>query len=183
MSSKHRLRLGLLALAMGVASLFGGDPALANSIAPYCDGCDNKFYPGAVCKQAGSSQGLDYWFGRARNRASSAGTADGPLVRDTSRPHLVEIKTVDRHWWDGVSCSLYTLLNDSAWPSYYFARGHLNGPSGSTTTKGQSEVVQRLMIFPSVPSGPDTSYLVGCRLPPMVGSSASEIVSIRMGER
>jgi hypothetical protein len=185
MSSRVRMGLFALTLTLSLASLFGANVTFAgifsSSIGSICEDCDNKWYPGAVCKQAGTSQQLDYWFGRARNLSGAAKIADCPLIRDAARPYWVEINTIDRHWWDKVTCTLFTLRNDSANPNYYFQNGALNNSAGPFGTAGQADSVQTLKIYANGPKA-NTSYLVGCRLPPVVSGRASEIVSIRMGE-
>lgn len=182
MSSIKRLRSTLLGLAAGASVLLSGGPVLAqSSIGGSCDGCDWKIYPGMVCKQGGSQQGLDYWFGRARNLSSSRKVVDCGLVRDHNRPQRVYVNTIDQHWSENVTCSLYAMLNDSSWPSYYFAYGYRG--YNDIGTEGRSSSIQRLsMAPPYAAKDHNTSYLVGCRLPPIDRGAASEIISLEVGE-
>ena len=124
-------------------------------------GEDSKWYPAAICQQGGTSQGLDYYFGRVRNKTSAAVIADCPFVKD-HKPGIFEkqsvARVIDRSTRQNVRCTLFSFDATSSTPSYnWLARD----------SSGYGSVVQTL-TFSWGTRGVFTggNLMMGCRIPP-----------------
>lgn len=140
---------------------------------------DSKIYPGELCRgRASAMTMIDVWRGRAFNVDSYEHWVHCPVVRDivdVGGAGDAWVKVVDRHYYDDVSCGMWSQNVDSydGWSGYVVSRSS----SGSSTS------VQTL-YFPTLSNySTYSSYTMECLMPGRYAGNSSQIVAYLMGER
>jgi hypothetical protein len=123
---------------------------------------DTKSYPAAICQAAGTSQNLDYWWGRVVNRSSGTRVADCPVVKDRMTgltDRYVEFRAIDRNPYRNVRCAIYNLDHYTVqpWRGMEWNAQETSGSYGGMST--------RRIYWGDRKTHINGSFLFGCLIP------------------